>query len=274
MSVQFGISMADYLSLDGLSSGVARETIAKSPFHAKYLKYGRDMWSKPATAGTIAHQLLLEGNEDGIVLVDAADWRTNAAKEARNAALADGKNPILIHQIEDIRRMVNAARVAIDQSELAGIFGSGQPEVTVDWEDNGIVCKARPDYLTKDWHISVKTTEASAEPVSWVRRQMNPNGYDFGLAFYKRGLEKNDIRVEHRLLVIEQNPPFGVSILALTASKWAIADALVDEAIKTWAKCLETATFPGYANKTHWAEATPWELAEAEERELTLMVGA
>jgi hypothetical protein len=71
---------------------------------------------------------------------------------------------------------------------------------------------------------------------------------------------------EHRLLVIEQEPPYCVSVIALSASKRAIAETDVDRAIRLWSKCLSEGTFPGYGS-TFWAEATPWEISAAEERE-------
>lgn len=268
MSIQHGLSMSDYLALDALGSSVAFEVINRSPFHAKYKKTSGALWAKAADKGVIAHQLLLENSEDGIVLVEAADWRTKAAREARDQAYAEGKTPILAHEIAEIRRMVKSAQTCVEQTELAGVFGTGQAEVTIDWEDNGTLCKARPDYLAKDFHISLKTTMASAEPSTWCRRQLGPSGYDFQLAFYDRGLKANDLKVEHRILVIEQQPPYGCAVIALGSDKRTIAEVRVDQAIKLWAECLENATFPGYTNETYLAEATPWEISDAEDEGL------
>jgi hypothetical protein len=266
MSIQHGLDMSSYLAMDALSSTVAFEVVNRSPFHAKYKKTSGALWAKTADIGTVAHKMILENSEEGIVLVDAADFRTKAAQQARDEAYSEGKTPILAHQLDEIRRMVNAARASIADSELAVEFGKGDAEVSIDWEDHGITCKARPDYLTERFHISLKTTAASAEPSVWSRRQLGPSGYDFQLAFYDRGLRKNGIQVKHRLLVVEQNPPYGCCVIELGSDKRTIAEARVDQAIKTWAKCLASAKFPGYL--PHVAEATPWEIAEAEEKGL------
>lgn len=272
MSVRYGQTMSDYLAFDALSSTVAFELATRSPLHANYKKTSGALWAKTADIGTVAHKLILEDSEDGIVLVEAADFKTKAAREARDAAYAEGKTPILAHHFDDVKRMVKAIRLALADTELADVFGKGHAEVTIDWEDNGVICKARPDYLTDEYHISLKTTAANAEPSQFARRQLASMGYDFQLAFYDRGLKANGLNVKHRILVIEQNPPHGVCVIALGADKRTIAEVFVANAIETWAKCLAEAKFPGYANgQTFVAEATAWEIAAAEERQLTAM---
>lgn len=274
MALNYDLPMQDYLALDALGSGTAYRVVTQSPFHARYQQLADSDNCKTADIGSAAHKILLEGTEDGIVLVDAPDWRTKAAKEERDAAYVDCKIPLLGYQIGQIRKMVDIAREFVASTEIWDVLGKGKAEVTVDWKEGDILCKARPDYLSDGFHISVKTTTASANPALWIRRQLTPMGYDFGLAFYERGLKANGIKVEHRLLVIEQNPPYGCSLIALGPDKKAIATAMVKQAIETWKECVATGRYPGYSTETHFAEATPWELAEAEERELEMFAGS
>lgn len=267
--IKYDVPMADYLAMDALSSGVAFKAINLSPAHALHYKT-TERNHKDADRGQIIHQLLLEGHEENLVPIDAEDWRTKAAKEARDAAYAENKFPILAKEVEGIRESVKRALAFIETTELKGIFGNGHAETTVEWDEDGMLCKARPDYLKLDrdgtgWHISVKTTSASADPLTWSRRQM-ATGYDFSMAFYDRGLRANGMNVEHRFLVIEQTAPFGVAVFALAPAKAALADADVERAIRLWHRCLETNSFPGYSNRTHWVEPRPFEIADAEER--------
>lgn len=264
--IQHEIPMKDYLAMPALSSGTAFRAATESPLHARYYQQGERDNSKVADIGTVAHQILLERHEDNIVLIEAEDWRTKDAKTMRDNAYLEGKIPLLGKQIGGIRAMVDSARAFIETSEIADMWESGNPEVTVDWEEKGVLCKARPDFLSADWHVSVKTTQASAAPASWSRRMLSPMGYDFGLMFYRRGLLANGIDVNHRILVIEQCPPYGCALIALEPNKSAIANALIDDAIKIWAECQKTGIYPGYSRDTFFALATPWELAEAEAR--------
>lgn len=268
MSVQHDLPMAEYLKMRGFSNSVAWRVISQSPFHARYSQTAPSEESGVADVGTIAHRVLLEGHENGIALIDADDWRTKAAKELRDAAYAEGKTPLLARKMEPIRDMVAAAHKFVAQSEIAGVFDSGHAEVTADWNDDGLVCKIRPDYLTDKWHISLKTTPGSANPASWMRRQLTPMGYDFGLMFYERGLLANNIDVQHRILVIEQEPPYGCCLIGLAPSKRDVAERAVEQAIAIWRTCKAKDEYPGYSTHTHYAEASPWELADAEEREV------
>lgn len=268
MTIQFDLAMSDYLAMDALSSGVAHRVINQSPLHALNSKTFRKP-SAQSNIGELCHRLLLEGHEENIVLIDAENFLTKAAKTERDQAYKDGKVPILARDMAPIRTMVAMAKHFVEQTEIAGIFESGRPEVTVTWDEDGLLCKARPDWLSDEWHLSVKTTNvlAGANPASFSRKTLTPQGYDFNLEFYRRGLEKNGINVQHRILVIEQNKPHGCCLIALEPNKAAIAAADVERAIGIWRECEKTNTFPAYPTETFWAEALPWEMAEAEERE-------
>lgn len=269
--IYYDISMPDYLAIEALSSSLAVKAVTESPRHA--LQYSAERrQSNVADKGTVAHKLLLEGNEGGIVEIDAMDFRKNETKALRDEAYAAGKIPLLTEQMKGVRRMVVAAKQYIEQGELATAFETGKPEVTVIWEEKGVLCKARPDLLSDGFHVSVKTTAASASGPLWARRTMTPSGYDIGLQFYQRGLKANGIDVQHRFLVIEQNAPYGCSVIALEPNKRVICDTFVDDAIRVWGECLENNNFPAYSPLTYFAEATPWELAAAEEREYDRLI--
>lgn len=266
--IRQNIPMADYLATPALGSGTALRTINQSPFHAKYHQENERDNSKVADIGIVAHRMLLENSEDGIKWIEADDWRTKAAKEIRDQAYSDGQIPLLFKQQRNIRAMVDAARHFINCSEVREMLTDGNPEVTVEWDDNGVLCKARPDYLSDNFHVSVKTVNGITSPAAWIRYQLSSCGYDFGLQFYERGLIANGVDVGHRILVIDQVAPYGCFLVGLDPAKKAICDSNVDRAIRTWGECVTSGIFPGFETRTMFAEPTPWELAEAEEREM------
>ena len=59
--------------------------------------------------GTAVHAVLLEGRADLIVSVDAADWRTNAAKAQREDARKEGKLALLAHHADRVLEMAAIA---------------------------------------------------------------------------------------------------------------------------------------------------------------------
>ena len=73
-----------------LSSHIAHRLITQSPLHAWYAhpRLNPRYVEEDSTAfdlGSCAHALLLEG-EDSIAVIEADDWRTKVAKEARAKA--------------------------------------------------------------------------------------------------------------------------------------------------------------------------------------------
>jgi hypothetical protein len=263
------MSMAEYLRIDALSSGVCHTLLTESPLHAKWRKENPSESSNASDVGTIAHQILLEGNSDGVVIVDADDYRTKAAKEAREAAYAAGHTPILASKMPLVLNMVDAAKAFVAESEIAGIFDVGVAESTVMWDEDGLPCKARPDLLDAEWHLSVKTTEGSANPYSYTKFRLSQLGHDLSLAFYDRGLKAIGKNVEHRILLIEQFPPHGCCVFGLAPSKWDYVTRRVDRAIGIWRRCLSTGLYPAYPLQTCFAEAQPWEMANEEEAQLS-----
>ena len=258
------MSMAEYLALKAFSSGLGQRILSQSPLHA----WTESPWnpnrerddSGTADIGTFAHAMLLEGGADALVVVEAADWRTNAAKQMRDDARGIGKLPILAHKVAEVNAMVKAAHEYIASSEIAGIFTDGGAEQTAVFEVDGVLCKARPDWLG-EYCISYKTTAGSAQPDAWIRTQLPQ--YDLGIALYGRGTGKRVVT-----LVQEQSAPFSCSLIGLDPAYQALAESKLDQSLSMWKACLELDKFPAYPTRICYAQPKPWMLAEAEESEL------
>ena len=263
------ISMSDYLALKALSAGVCHTILTQSPYHAKFAPW--EEASAEMDVGTAIHSALLEG-VDNIVAIEADDWRTKAAKEARDAVRKEGKIPMLARNVAKVQAAVDAAKAYVDGSEITGVFDDGKPEQTIIWNEGAILCKARPDWLTdsRDVLLHVKTTDGSAEPSSWIRNQL-VRGYDVASAFYERGLcevIKETQAPMSVFLVIEQNPPYGCSLVGLSPAMQDLADRKVARGIALWAKCKASGKYPAYAPVIHYAEPFAWQMAEEEEKQM------
>lgn len=211
--------------------------------------------------GTVTHQMLLEGDASRIAVIDAADWRTNAAKEERDAARAAGFTPLLTVQWAEVQQMVAAARTQFAELDLAlAPFTDGQPEQTIVWEEDGVVCKARIDWLHADLSaIDDLKTAHDSKPENWSRRQLFDHGGDIQCGFYLRGCEKVlGVRPDWRFIVIETSPPYALSIVTPGADVLAVADAKIDWAIRRWKHCLQTGDWPAYKTEPFVAELPPW----------------
>lgn len=266
MADYLNMSMADYLRIDALSSGVCHTLLTESPLHAKWRKEHPVDATDKMDVGTIAHKILLEGNEDGIVVVDAGDWRTKVAQSARDEARSKGKAVILAVRLPQVRAMVAAARAFMESSVLAGALEAGQAEGSIEWMDSGVRCKARPDFLPhhEPYILHVKTTEGTASPNAWIRNHLFSSGYDVTASFYERAMPDR----ESIFLVIEQFAPYGCSLIGLDPMSRDNAERKVTRAMAIWADCLKTGKWPCYPTGICYAETPAWELAETERMEL------
>jgi hypothetical protein len=274
---------ADPCPTPSLSSSVARVLLDRSPRHA-WMQHPRlnpafvPEQRREFDLGSAAHAHLF-GDDAAYELVDAENYRTRAAQEARDAIYAAGKTPLLPHQAVTVDAMVRAARAQLDRhSEAPEAFREdmGTPEQTVAWLDGGIWCRARIDWLPLGGNVvyDYKTTGGSAHPDEWGRRLFD-GGYDIQAAFYLRGLRAVEGRECHfRFVVQEVEPPYALSVIAITPASLAMAERKVVEAIAWWRWCLDKGVWPGYPGRVAYVETPPWVEKRWLEHEDRVAVGA
>ena len=230
------------------SSSLLRKILSGSPRHAwlAHPKLGGAVEEPSAVfdLGTVAHAMLLEG-EDVIAEIDAPDWRTNAARDARDAARAAGRIPLLPHQADEVRMMVEAAREQL-RAYPGNLLAEPEPERTLLWQQGPFWCRARPDRIQGETVIDYKTTSRSARP-GLVDRLVWSMGYDVQIAWYLEGLSALLGRPvdEHRLIVQEVRPPFALSVLTLGREALGSARGRMRAAWQVWTECLGRGTTAG-----------------------------
>lgn len=257
-----------------LSSGLAHTLITRSPLHGwtehcrlnpAYCAVERGIFD----LGTAAHEALLQGL-DRCAVIQADDWRTNAAKEAREAARSAGKIPMLTKHYAPLETMVETAKAFLMRTELAGLFEAGEPEATIIWNEGPIWLRARPDYLSHDRTVMLhyKTCSGSAQPEAFIRGPLVSMGYDMAAAFYDRGLaEVSGGMPKSVFLAQETSPPYSCSLIALAPAMADIASSKVARAIDLWARCMKSGNWPAYPTRIAYAEPTAWMLAAEQEHE-------
>jgi hypothetical protein len=227
--------------------------------------------------GTAAHAVLLEGNESKICVIDADDWRTKAAKEQRDEARASGLIPMLPPQYREVMQMAESARVAIEESEIAGILEDGKPEQTLIAEYEGIWLRGRLDWLTTNRKtiLDYKTVGRSANPESFLRSSVFNYGYDIQAAFYRllNRLTGGPEDARYLWLVQEIEAPYAASICGASPSLIECGERKLFSVISKWQECMMTGEWPGYSKRIAWLEAPAWELGKVEEREILDMEG-
>lgn len=262
-----------------LSSSIAKVLVSRSPLHA-WIAHPRlnpnfvpDEDSK-FDRGTVAHAVLLEG-KSRVHVIDADDWRTNKAKEARDSARAEGLVPLLAHQWEGVVEMVEAAKIAVAEcTDLDGYgLAEGTAEQTLLWREGKTWCRARPDWLSRDRKLMLdyKTTAASAEPNDWIRTMLGC-GYDIQAAHYLRGNRATGAAGDTKFvfLVQECEKPYACSFVGVSPALLQLGDAKVAEALEIWQRCLAKNEWPAYPKRICWAEPPAWAESKWEERSVAM----
>lgn len=248
-----------------LSASIAHVLCARSPLHAWTAHPRLNPQYKPKTSdafdlGTAAHALLLQG-ENACEVIDAKDYKTKVAREAKAAAYAAGKTPLLVGQWARVQEMVTAVKAQIATfDDGPPLLANGRPEQTLIWHEGGITCRSRLDWLTNDYAVvdDLKTTSASGHPQEWTRRLWS-FGADVQCAMYKRAVRTlSGTDPIFRWIVAETEPPYAVSIIGLAPSALALADEKCEYAIAAWRDCLAAGQWPSYPPAVALAEMPGW----------------
>lgn len=197
--------------------------------------------------GSAAHKLVL-GVGAEIVEVEADSWRTKAAKEAKDAAHADGKAPILRADYEQAQAIAHEVH---GHPEIGRLFATGAAEQSVyaTDPDTGIPLRCRPDWLTETNDgrpvcIDVKSTAKGTHERDLLGRYgaIAKFGYHQSADFYSHVLGLAGVRVDalFGLLFVSKS---GVPMPRLV---WLDGETLYEgrrlnrEAIDTYARCTES----------------------------------
>lgn len=249
---------ADPCAEPSLSASIANELVTRSPLHAwtKHPRINPEHESEQKDIydlGSAAHNMVLRQDfwREQIEIVNAPDWRTKAAREAKAAAREAGRYPILVDQHARLDRMVSA----IERHPNARLaFTKGTPEQTLVWRDKetGAWMRCRPDWEPHDpampWP-DYKTT-ADARPGTWDRRFQLDHGGLLRAAFYEEGIRQvcGVARPTLFYVVQEVQPPYAVvcHVMPSDSEAMVIARAMFNKARHVWASCLEADEWPSY----------------------------
>ncbi len=228
--------------------------------------------------GAIVHDLMLEGGGKAHIITTkkmegrgknrvetdevVEDYKTDAAKAERDEARAAGKIPILPHKWAAVERMVSAAKKQIaNHEDAADMFTEGKPEVTLRWEEDGILFRSRLDWLHFDCARidDLKTSGISANPEVFTR-QMFANGLDIQAALYRRAVNAvHGTMPRFRFAVVETEDPHALSVIEPSAGIITIGEKKIEYAKTLWRDCLASNKWPGYPAVTHKPELPEWE---------------
>ena len=224
----------------------------RSPRHysAAYLYTNqRERVETPAMRiGTAVHCATLEPEEFRNrydYLPEGTDLRTKAGKELRDALTASGK---IILSPDDMRQVIDMASAFTADPRYAPTFAIPHGvERSIYATINGVLCKARPDFITNDCTlvVDVKTCR-DASPEEFGRQAWNL-GYHIQAAFYRRVIQAaTGTTPKFCFACVESEYPHLTAWYTAPDYLLEYADGVIDLALDRFAECMCTNTWPGY----------------------------
>jgi len=260
---------SDPLPTPSLSSSIAHTLVSRSPLHAwsQHPRLGgvpREP-TKSLDRGSLSHALMLGAGKE-LAILDFDDFRTKAAREARDAARAEGLLPVLLKDLDA------AEAVAIELRKRFAEYGvalDGQKEIVVTWSetaDDGseVLCRGMMDHVAIPIIDDLKSCR-SAHPLA-CQRHVDGYGYAIQHAAYVSAIEKLHPelagRVSMRFVFYELEPPFAVTPVRLSGAFRELGHRRWRRAINAWARCLREARWPAYVDGWTELEPPPWALSQ------------
>lgn len=251
------LSIEDYLARPELSSSGAKTILGRTPFH--YWANSpmntdpdkpEDESTKAQGIGTALHCLALEPHlfADKVAEIPFDDYRSKAAQQERDAAIALGKTPLKPAEM----RLVRAMHAALMRHPFAAslMAAEGHVEKSLIWRDpeTGADCRARPDKIMADmscW-IDLKTTGDAASDK--MDRHAWDMGYPLQSVHQGDGIQACYGTRPGRgyLVVIEKEYPYAVAVYRFDGESEARAKLLLRRARMIYAACREQNFWPSY----------------------------
>lgn len=200
--------------------------------------------------GSAVHTLVL-GTGWPIVVVEADDWRTNAAKDARTYARAAGQVPMLRKDFDVARDMADAVLMDKVARPIFEMDSLREPSLFATDATHDVAMRARLDVLALEAGLMADLKTADSAANDDFAKTAARYGYQVQEWHYRRTLEQatrvgDYMPGQFLFVVVEKSPPYLVNVIELDAEFAQIGRAQVDRALRLYAECSATNEWPGY----------------------------
>lgn len=267
-----------------LSHSILHEMLRRSPRHARDLHPRLNPTFKPrqpTTAmqeGTILHWLMMDAGMEPVI-INATDFRSEAAKKAMASAAREGRAITTLQRYYQLRRVAAAARTQLRRMlDVPEDIDQGYAECTMVWREGNEWCRSMADWLVprpKAPIVDFKFSGRSAAAEEWAN-SAGDLGYDVQAAFLRRGfqavfgMEPGDVY----FVTIETDPPYGVSINAFGFEFLELGEEKVNLGIKLWKACRAAGEWPSYPRRPHYVDLPKHVSIRWEAREMRQIAAA
>lgn len=274
-----GISNDDYHNVAPGISSSGLSAVARSPAHywERYLNPHRE---RPAPTpamefGTAVHTAVLEPERFALEYMPApvgaprrpTAVQMNAAKpSAATLSAIDfwrqfdaehaGKTIMDPRDFDACKRVRNA----VEYHPAADILlASGESELSMFWDDDGVLCKVRPDFWnTEGWLVDVKTTEDARSDAfgrsCWNYRYFVQSAYYMDGVAAATGVNPSGFI----FLAIEKQPPYAIAVYVASPRMLLAGAKEYRRNLATYRYCRTADDWPAYPQEITPIDLPPW----------------
>lgn len=262
------IDFAAYQAIDAVNISTLVE-IVTSPKAYRYRRTHPRQDAAGYRLGRATHTAVLEPMRflRDYALSTLPDFRTKVAQTWRDAQEAAGKTVLTEAQFQAAERM----RLAVHRHRVARRYlADGEPEVTIQWEDSGIRCKGRIDWLSPLAIVDLKTTR-HPRPEAFGRDAARLL-YHARLSWYRDGLFASTGKsLPAVLIALQIDEPHDVCCYRLTDEQLDAGRRCYEGMLDTLRACLAADSWPGVSEDEEIDLPMPtWSLSQPEDDALEL----
>jgi hypothetical protein len=209
--------------------------------------------------GTACHDYVLEGKLPPVA--PQVDRRTKDGKAEYNAFAAKHVGKPIISQSEwDTIQSMHGSIYAHPVAKK--LLSKGRAEVTVIWQYEGHLCKARIDWLTDTGQpVDLKTT-TSARPHAFSKSIQQYN-YHRQAAWYLKGLQLVGLTAEtFTFIAVEKSSPYLCNVFQIEQDWVDVGMNQMDCLVAQYTDLRKDAPYPAYTSPEIITLATPSYLKE------------
>ena len=186
--------------------------------------------------GGVVHALVLRSGDERIRVIDAYDYRTKAAQEARRKMRDQGLTPINRAEFLEATKIAGAVR----RHPLASaIFSEGRAEVSMFWVDSetGVAVRARMDWLRDNAIVDLKTSRYGSGTEDAFGTEAARYDYPMAAAVYSDGYAHLTGRhLPFVTVTVETSAPYFVRVYQYTDDDLETGRAKFRRALETFAE--------------------------------------
>jgi len=241
MPSHVGMPASDYHKVEALSASGAK-LLLRSPAHYIAAKTAPKEPTAAMRLGTLTHALILEPEkfDAEFAVMPKFDRRTTIGKKAAEEFEQDHVGKTIVDELAYEKARAIAASTRRHPLVAQGLT-NGHAEVSLFWDQHGVPCKARCDYMTGSAILDVKTC-SDASPEGFARQIANFQ-YHLQAAHYAAGFrEVVGWELDRFIFIaVESDAPHAVGVYSLDARSLQSGRLLMERAAAAYHVALKQA---------------------------------